>query len=50
MRSSTSVETTDLFHEQHLLLVLLANLLHEKRKGELAEDDGFEDSLGVSVT
>ena len=52
---NVSVETADMlhegFHEQPWLLVFVANLLHDKRKGELAEDDGFEDSLGVcSVT
>ena len=33
-----------------MLLVILANLLHDKRKGELAEDDGFEVPLGFVVS
>ena len=45
-----SAETADMLHEQLWLLVFVANLLHDKRKGE-AENDGFEDSLEVcSVT
>ena len=36
-----------MFHEQPWLLIFLTNLLHDKRKGELAEDDGFEDSFDV---
>ena len=39
-----------MLHEQSWLLDILANLLHDKRKGA-AENDGFEDSLEVcSVT
>ena len=36
-----------MLHEQSWLLVFVANLFHDKRKGELARDDGFEDSLEV---
>ena len=39
-----------MFHEQPWHLIFLAILLHDKRKGELAEDDGFEVPLGFVVS
>ena len=38
-----------MFHEQLWLLVFVSNLLHDKGKGELAEDDGFEVPLRFVV-
>ena len=38
-----------MFHEQHWLLVFLANLLRDKRKGELAEEMASKIPIGFVV-